>query len=129
MHLGEGLLDVELLVGTLSNLLAELNVSEHVGFDDTSKGEAFLGADVEANLVGDLVPMAVLHTVLPESDSQRNVGLEVIDGFFHRLSDLGDLGELLVLEEAEHTGHDFVAVLESGIEIVSIKLLPRVIEP
>ncbi len=103
LHLHQGLFNVEFLVGPLAHLLAELDVRKHPGLDYVREVEPLLGSDVEAHLVRDLVPVALLHALLAQGHRERHVGLEVINGALHSLRDLSDLGELLVFEETEHT--------------------------
>ena len=64
--------------------------------------------------------MTVFHAIFSQGKSQRDVWLEIIDVFLHLFSDLGNLWEVLILEEAVDTGHDLVAIFESGVKIGGI---------
>jgi hypothetical protein len=104
-------------------------MGKHASIDDRGQSEALDRSDVEADLGRDLVPMALLHSILAECYSQRYIRLKLIDVFLHSLCNLCDLGEFFVPEESENSSHYLVAVFEGLIKFSGIELLPDLRKP
>lgn len=129
LHLTKTFLDVVLLEGLLTDIFADFSVSNHALVNDLLESELLIRADIEADCLGQVVPMAVFHTILSEGNRDGNNWLELINVDLHLLSDGENLGQVLVSELTENPIDLLHAFLKSVVKFLRVEIFPRIIEP
>jgi len=129
-HFLQHVLDVELFLGTFSDLATHLAVFQQVHVQNVLETELVpSGFHHKVDLVGDLLPMTFLHTFLPQGDHQRHLGAELIQLHLDDVRDLAHGLDVPVLEVPQHSTQSLDRVFDELLRVSSLQLSERTVEP